>query len=318
MKLPKIFASLLPGLFLVGLTVGTGSVTSMVKAGADHGTKLLWALLLSCIVSYVLFDAFGRLTIHSGKTALNAIRTYIHPSIALLLLAALLINVSASVMGVMGIVAGVLSEWSLSWSSLHVNASTWALLLGTIIFIVLLNGTVRALEVLLATLAGIMGICFLINAATMLPPTSEIIKGLIPNIPLGSSESGTGYLVVASMVAGMSSQFPNVVSVSWLIHDYRGEPAKLSGNYDKLLIFCMCLISLIVPFFQRPPVWVMLVSQALGAILLPTTIVCLAYLLNRKDVMGGKVNNISENMVMSLVIMFSFIMAGVGAYGLVS
>ena len=116
MKPVKLLESLLPGLFLVGFTIGTGSVTAMVKAGADHGTTLLWALLLSCVVSYILFDSFGRLTIFSGQTALHAIRSHIHPGIALFLLVALAINVSASIMGVMGILSGVLSEWSLTWN----------------------------------------------------------------------------------------------------------------------------------------------------------------------------------------------------------
>ena len=83
-------------------------------------------------------------------------------------------------------------------------------------------------------------------------------------------------------------------------------------------VFGMCLISLVVPVFQRAPVWVMLVSQALGTIIFPTTVVCLAYLLNRKDVMGNNVNSISANVSLFFVIAFAFAMAGVGVYRLVS
>ena len=410
MKPVKLLESLLPGLFLVGFTIGTGSVTAMVKAGADHGTTLLWALLLSCVVSYILFDSFGRLTIFSGQTALHAIRSHIHPGIALFLLVALAINVSASIMGVMGILSGVLSEWSLIWNRFAIAPIVWGIVLSALIFVVLLNGTVKALEVLLASLAGIMGICFLANAATMLPPINEILRGLVPRIPQGTAESGarSGYLVAASMVgttvapivlmmrsilvheqgwstgdlkiqkrdavvscvavftistaimisaagtlhksgiglnnvremipllepiagsfailifvlgvvaAGISSQFPNVVSVSWLRHDFRGEPAKISGYPDRLIILVMSLVGLVVPVIHTRPVWVMLASQALGAIILPTTIVCLAYLLNKKDVMGDEVNGIQENIVLALVAVFSFVMAGVGVYGLFS
>jgi len=409
-KLSRLLESLLPGLFLVGLTVGTGSVTSMVKAGADHGTMLLWALLFSCVVSYILFDSFGRLTIYSGKTALNAIRTHIHPGVALSLLIALTINVSASIIGVMGILAGVLSEWSLSWDSFHVTPLIWALLLSAVIFVVLLNGTVKALQVLLATLAGVMGICFIVNAATMLPPIDEILGGLVPHIPQGTSSSGvrSGYLVAASMVgttvapivlmmrsilvheqgwtpndhgiqkrdamisnvavfiisasimvsaagslhqngtglenvremipllepiagglailifvfgvtaAGLSSQFPNVISVPWLLHDYRGEPARIVGHSDKLIILGLCLVGLFVPIFHTRPVWIMLASQVLGAIVLPTTIVCLVYLLNKKEVMGEQTNGVAENIVLAFVVVFSFAMAGVGVFGLFS
>lgn len=408
MKPVKILESLLPGLFLVGLTIGTGSVTAMVKAGADHGTTLLWALVLSCVVSYVLFDSFGRLTIFSGQTALHAIRIHLHLCIALFLLVALTVNVSASIMGVMGILAGVLSEWSLTLNHFAVSPIAWAIVLCATILVVLLNGTVKRLEMLLAALAGIMGICFLANAATMLPPINEILRGLVPHVPRDETASGarSGYLVVASMVgttvapivlimrsilvheqgwssddletqkrdavtssiivfiistaimisaagtlhksgiglenvremipilkpiaggfavlvfvvgvtaAGLSSQFPNVVSVSWLLHDFRGEPAQISGHSDRFITIVMCLVGLVVPMFQVRPVWVMLASQALGAIVLPTTIVCLAYLLNKKDVMGEHVNGLGENIVLALIVMFSFVTAGIGVYGL--
>lgn len=410
MKRVSVLESLLPGLFLVGLTIGTGSVTAMVKAGADYGTMLLWTLLLSCIVSYILFDSFGRLTIFSGQTALRAIRIHIHPGVALFLLLALAINVSASIMGVMGILSGVLSEWSLTWNRTVVAPIVWGIVLSALIYVVLLNGTVRSLEMLLATLTGIMGVCFLANAATMLPPIDDVLRGIVPHIPEGTtpSETRSGYLVAASMVgttvapivlmmrsilvheqgwslqdlkiqrrdaavstslvfvisaaimvsaagslhksgikfenvqemipllepiagrfavvifvlgvtaAGLSSQFPNIVSVSWLLHDFRGESARISGLSDRLIVLVMCLIGLVVPLFHTSPVWVMLVSQALGAIVLPTTIVCLAYLLNKRDVMGDQVNGLRQNTLLALVVLFSFVMASVGIYGLLS
>ena len=41
------FASVVgPGIFAIGYTIGTGSVTSMAKAGADYGLGLLWVLAL--------------------------------------------------------------------------------------------------------------------------------------------------------------------------------------------------------------------------------------------------------------------------------
>lgn len=38
-----------PGLFLIGYNIGTGSVTTMAKAGAEHGMTLLWAIIVSCL-----------------------------------------------------------------------------------------------------------------------------------------------------------------------------------------------------------------------------------------------------------------------------
>ncbi len=409
-KLSRIIDSLLPGLFLVGFTVGTGSVTAMVKAGADHGTSLLWALLLSCLVSYILFDSFGRLTIHSGCSALFAIRKKIHPALAMFLLISLSLNVSASVMGVMGILASILTEWSTSWGVGMMSALVWASIVSVIIFLVLITGSVKSIEKILAALAGVMGICFIANAVTMLPSPEEVIQGLVPNIPevSATNSSRSGFLVVASMVgttvapivlilrsilvreqewtteqlatqkrdaavsatlvfvisaaimisaagslhrhgvefqhvremvpllqpiagslavtifvlgvsaAGISSQFPNVASVPWMRHDYRGDSAQIRSNTDRMIVLGMCALGLVVPIFHTKPVWVMLASQAVGSIILPTTVLCLAYLLNNKQLMGEHVNRPYENLLLALVAVFSLAMAGVGIIGFIS
>ena len=69
-KLKKLFQSLLPGIFLFGFTVGTGSVTAMAKAGADYGMSLLWTIFLSCAITYFLINLFGNYTLVTGETTL--------------------------------------------------------------------------------------------------------------------------------------------------------------------------------------------------------------------------------------------------------
>jgi Mn2+/Fe2+ NRAMP family transporter len=64
-----------PGLFLIGYNIGTGSVTTMARAGAQFGMTLFWALILSCIFTYILMVAYGQMTLVSGKTALFNIKT---------------------------------------------------------------------------------------------------------------------------------------------------------------------------------------------------------------------------------------------------
>ena len=39
----------------------------MVKAGGDYGSTLLWVLLLSCLFSFVLMEAYGRYAVVTGK-----------------------------------------------------------------------------------------------------------------------------------------------------------------------------------------------------------------------------------------------------------
>jgi Mn2+/Fe2+ NRAMP family transporter len=48
-----------PGIFAIGYTIGTGSVTSMIVAGSKFNMQLLWVLLLSCFFSGILMFAYG-------------------------------------------------------------------------------------------------------------------------------------------------------------------------------------------------------------------------------------------------------------------
>ena len=46
-------ALFLPGIFLLGFNIGTGSVTTMATAGANYGMSLLWTVLISCAATYL-------------------------------------------------------------------------------------------------------------------------------------------------------------------------------------------------------------------------------------------------------------------------
>ena len=62
-RIRQILSAVGPGIFAIGYTIGTGSVTSMAKAGADYGLGLLWVLALSCLFSGVLMTAYGRFAV---------------------------------------------------------------------------------------------------------------------------------------------------------------------------------------------------------------------------------------------------------------
>ena len=72
-------AAILPGIFLIGYNIGTGSLTAMSKAGASYGTGLLWAVLVSCLITWYLINFFSRFTMASGMTAMEAYGKHIHP-----------------------------------------------------------------------------------------------------------------------------------------------------------------------------------------------------------------------------------------------
>ena len=101
-----------PGLFLIGYNIGTGSITTMAKTGAEHGMSLFWALVLSCVFTYILMVAYGKATLVSGKTALFNIKSEFKYGwiLAMYILIALIIGELLALVGIMGIVADLTQE----------------------------------------------------------------------------------------------------------------------------------------------------------------------------------------------------------------
>jgi len=224
----KFIQSILPGLFLIGFNIGTGSVTAMAKAGANYGMALLWTILLSCLVTYYLIRLFGKYTIVTGETALAAFRKHIHPAFGMFLLVALTVNVSGGIMGVMGIVADVLHHWSLTWISGGISPLVWASGSIALIYGIFLVGTTSTFEKALAMMVAFMGLCFFINFVLMMPPVADMLNGLIPSLPEANADSVAGpYLIIAGMVGTTVSSMIFIVRTTlvkeqgWGIQDMK-------------------------------------------------------------------------------------------------
>lgn len=199
MNFKKTIKSLLPGIFLFGYSVGTGSVTAMAKAGADYGMSLLWALLLSCLITYFLIYIYGKFTLVTGETAVSAFKKYIHPWVGIFFIVALTVNISGSIIGVMGIIADVSSEWSKSFLAKGISPIFLAVFFIALVYVLFLIGKNDVFQKVLTGIISLMALCFLINFFLLHPPVKEIISGLVPKIPdVGSQRDA--FLVIASMV----------------------------------------------------------------------------------------------------------------------
>ncbi len=197
----KILALFLPGIFLLGFNIGTGSVTTMAKAGADYGMTLLWCVLISCVATYVMIVTYGRYTLVTGETALQAFRKHIHPLVGIFFIIALTAGVSGSVMGVMGIVADVSYEWSKGFIKGGIKPLYWAILFISLVYFIFWKGRTQVFERALAVIVAVMAASFVLNFFILMPPPVDMIKGLVPSIPDVPKTSGKGpLLLIASMV----------------------------------------------------------------------------------------------------------------------
>jgi Mn2+/Fe2+ NRAMP family transporter len=186
-----------PGLFLIGYNIGTGSITTMAKAGADYGMTLFWALILSCVFTYVLMVAYGKLTLVTGNTALNNIKKQYSwgKVLAIYIMTAVIIGELLAVMGVMGIVVELLQEGiKLMFGIEKFNAWIITGVLVLALYYLLWNGHYKRFEKILTFFVILMGLCFVVVFFLVNPNIISIAKGIIPSIP---DEPGSFQLIAA-------------------------------------------------------------------------------------------------------------------------
>lgn len=175
-----------PGLFLIGYNIGTGSVTTMAKTGAEHGMGLFWALVLSCIFTYVLMVAYGKVTLVSGKTALFNIKTEFKWGwlLSLYIIMALIVGELLALMGVMGIVADLVQEGiRLAFDGLVVKTFWIILFFSITLYALLWFGRYQVFERVLTVLVILMGLSFLLVFFMVKPSFSALAEGIVPSIP---------------------------------------------------------------------------------------------------------------------------------------
>ncbi len=180
------FSAIGPGLFLIGYNIGTGSVTTMAKTGAEHGMTLFWALVLSCIFTYVLMVAYGKVTLVTGNTILFNFRKWFKwgKFLSIYIMIALILGELLALMGVMGIVADLVQEGvRLAFDDLEVHRGWIILTFSVLLYILLWYGRYQIFERVLTVLVLLMGLSFMVVFFLIKPDWSALAAGLMPSIP---------------------------------------------------------------------------------------------------------------------------------------
>ena len=217
-----------PGLFLIGYNIGTGSVTTMAKTGAEHGMSLFWALILSCVFTYVLMISFGKVTLVTGDTVLYNFKKEWKWGwlLALYIIIALIIGELLALMGVMGIVAELVQEGiRLALNGADV-ATGWIILFFVAILVVFIwFGRYQVFEKVLTSLVIVMGLSFVVVFVMVRPSLSALAEGIIPGIP-----DTPGALSLIAAIAGTTCSAAVFVMRStvvaekgWTVKDLRAE-----------------------------------------------------------------------------------------------
>ena len=210
--LKKIITLLLgfgPGIFAIGYTIGTGSVTSMIVAGSKFGMQLLWVLLLSCFFSGILIFAYGNYALITNETALYGFRKHLKYGkfLALLIIVGITFGQWNSLMGILGISANIIFEiLALNFEGLagyqYEIVLTIAVLVIVIFYLLMLVGRYSFFEKILIVFVSLMGFSFILSLFFVQPLPIDVVHGLIPTIP---KVTGGKMLVAAFVGTTMAS-----------------------------------------------------------------------------------------------------------------
>jgi len=202
-----------PGLFGIGYTIGTGSVTTMVKSGAEAGFNLLWHLFLCALFTWVVMEAYGRYAAVTGKTVIRSFRTLLPLGnlLALLVMSGIIVAQWSSYAGIVGICSnGIYETIRLFLPSLRENnyGAVLAIAAGILLclYLLLLVGRYSFFEKILIVFVTLMGICFLLTMFIVLPDPRQIAAGFLPRLPPGQG----GELLFAAL-AGTTMAGPTFV-----------------------------------------------------------------------------------------------------------
>lgn len=187
-SLKEKFASLGPGILIVGSFIGPGTVTSATRAGANYGFALLWCIIFSVVAVSVLQEMAARLGVvkQAGLcevmlgevTGNNALRW------ALILIVAVPI-----VLGGFAYMGGDLTGTALGLSAItgvstKIIAPVWGICI--MLITTFAGNALKQLEKLLGICVTIMAVVFVVTMIIVKPDLGELFSGLVPTVPDGA------------------------------------------------------------------------------------------------------------------------------------
>ena len=211
-RLLAIMSAVGPGIFAIGYTIGTGSVTSMAKSGADYGLGLLWVLALSCLFSGVLMTAYGRFAAITGETSLHGIARFLPGGkwIALLVFIGVVMGQYTCLGGIMILTSGAIKEAF----GLGLGVLPIACVIMAAMYALMMVGRYSFFEKVLAFFVFLMALTFVVSVFVTWPDAATLRRALPPLLP----RDGASLLMLAAFV-GTTMAAPTFVTRPLIVRE---------------------------------------------------------------------------------------------------
>jgi len=181
-----------PGFLITAAFIGPGTVTSASFAGASFGFALLWVVIISGFLAFVLQEMSGRFSLKKRKDLSQVLMETTESRVVNIFFT--LVAVLAIVIGAAAYEAGNITGAFIGLDSIYPMGKFWAVLIALIALAFLWGGRYRGIEVFLIGLVALMSFAFIATAIKAGPSLPGILKGFIPGFPEGSRPIATALL----------------------------------------------------------------------------------------------------------------------------
>jgi len=230
-SLGRFFRQMGPAWIISAVACGPATMASVSIAGAHYGYQLLWVVLLSALLAFVVQFMAAKVGIIGGKGIIALVEEswgnvwawilMIDALLATWLAAAVLMK---ALVGTTGLVTGVSTPW-------------WSLVYAVLIFLLVGVGGYRWVESVCKVLVAIVVSCFIVTVIMIKPDLSGIARGLIPTFIGGSRE--------ALMMAGIMGGAVHITIIA--MHTYNVN-ARNWGTDDIGLAWTDTFLSMFIAF----------------------------------------------------------------------
>lgn len=211
-----------PAVLITAAFIGPGTLTMCITAGVQHDFSLLWAMLLSILITIFVQNTAAQISWTTRRGLARSMLMHTSSRTMKVLLSTLLImaiflgnaayeagNLSGAVIGIKGIVPGDILFFD--------GIDFLPFLFGGLVALFLLRGTFRGLQHMLMAIVILMSASFIITAIITRPNLDSIISGLfLPHFATADALTILGLLGTTVVPynlflhAAMVAQSPNL------------------------------------------------------------------------------------------------------------
>ena len=194
-----------PGLIIASAVVGTGELIATTILGAENGYRLLWLVVLSCVIKVIVQNEMGRYTVGTGKTGLEGLDRVPGPRFRVSWVVWIwFLMQTTTLTTISGMFAGIAEVLNRIVPAVTIGAWVWVVTIVTFVVLVIGRyGLVERVSVALVIIftALTVSAAFVLGMKPEYFSWSQMVDGLMFHLPIG----GLGIAVAVFGITGVGS-----------------------------------------------------------------------------------------------------------------